>query len=113
MKANASIFHHKEVARVGIAVEQPDDEELLQVEIDQYAGQARAIRRNSGIVDGATVAHRLDHHAFAAQILHDGRDVDIRPILEGFGEAATLRASWRRSVSRSRLAHISSTRRTG
>lgn len=71
---------------MGIAVEEADHEELMEIGVDQNLREPRAVDR--GVADAQPAAHLLHQHGLGIEIVDHVRNVEPRPSAEGFAESA-------------------------
>ena len=75
VQAQAPVGHHEGIARVRIAMEEADAEQLLQIGVEQKSGQALAVVGAVRAGDRTPYAERLHQHVLVYQRLDHGRHV--------------------------------------
>lgn len=86
VEAKPPVRHDEQVARMGIAVEQADDEELVEIGVDEHLRDARAVDRRIAYAQATT--HLLHENGLGEETVDHVRDVDRRPSSKRFAQAA-------------------------
>lgn len=90
MEADACRVGDEKVAGVGIPVEQPDHEDLVQVSIDEDLRQTRTVGSDGGIVDAPSATAHLDDDSLADELVDDAGNVNRWPVGKQEGEATYI-----------------------